>query len=188
MNIFIIVLLLIPILGFSTSNQEFLDALATGSPKIIQQYIDKGEYPNQIDFRTGYSPLLITLIEGNTPAAITLINNKAKINFISEDQHTALIFSAKYGHTKVVDLLIKNSANINFTNDQGSALNYAAKYGFVPIINSLLRAGADINNINIDLHTPLMQASCNGHQKAVQLLLTNNANLSFFDQQGYSAF
>jgi len=74
-----------------------------------------------------------------------------------------LIAAALNNHVHIVEILIKNGANINLTNRNGNtALHLAATYGRADVIRLLLTNGADINITSHSNKTPLdkVKQSC----------------------------
>ena len=85
---------------------------------------------------------------------------------------TLLMFAARYGHERVVELLIQHGAEINLQNSVGdTALMRAAQHGHERVVELLLRHGADINLQNSGGGTALMRAAIGGHERVLELLL-----------------
>lgn len=84
--------------------------------------------------------------------------------------------AAVYGHEIVVDLLLKNGAEINEKDmDQRMALQLAAVYGQERVVQLLLEHGAKIHTRS-DSKTALHIVAGHGHEKVVQLLLKHGAD------------
>ena len=81
------------------------------------------------------------------------------------NKEKAFIRAAKYGHTKVVKLLLSAGADVHAENDY--ALRLAAVYGHTEILKLLLSAGADIHANN---NAALRLAAANGHTDIAKLL------------------
>lgn len=76
------------------------------------------------------------------------ISNGGEINYVDEEyeNETALIVASINNHEDVVELLIKEGADINAqTTDNKSALFYAIENNYKNIIKILLENGADVN-------------------------------------------
>ncbi|MGL4389245.1 MAG: ankyrin repeat domain-containing protein [Brevinema sp.] len=164
---------LIPIITFAnTSNDELLTKIPTASKKEIQQIISRGANINSMDTNTTYSALMIALMEGNSDGANALIELGADINTVSSDNSTPLIFAAKYGHLKTVDLLLAKNPNIEHQNEDGSALHHASANGFLNIVKKIAHP-QNINTPTSNSITPLMYAAYNGHADIVSYLFKN---------------
>jgi ankyrin repeat protein len=105
-------------------------------------------------------PLDVACTRGNMPIAKILIEAKANINRSDgNDKATPLMTAAENNHPTVIELLIKNKANINlqtyasFGRADRTALMYAAKETHPNCIQKLLEANADINKIDCDGNT-----------------------------------
>ena len=59
------------------------------------------------------------------------------------DGETSLLRASYYGHDKLVNLLLKNGANLHAKNDD--ALGWAAKNGHTPVVDLLLKHGANVH-------------------------------------------
>lgn len=89
------------------------------------------------------------------------VNYKANnVNYKGNDQWTALHFASRYGHTKIVKLLLANNASVNAqTILQDTALHWSShanadKIIILDIVKMLIDAGADITLMNSDGETP----------------------------------
>lgn len=73
------------------------------------------------------------------------------------------------GNAKIVELLLRNGANVNHQNEIGkAAIHRAVEYDQDEIVDLLLRYGADVNSTDYYGRTPLYMASRNGNQKIVK--------------------
>lgn len=96
-----------------------------------------------------------------------------------------LILAANYGLNKVVDILLKEGAEINkgFTGDDnfltGMALNLAVKNNHVSTVNFLIGEGADLNKIDSRRNYPLLVAIEGRNLKIIQILLNAGADINY---------
>ncbi|AEM23266.1 ankyrin repeat-containing protein [Brachyspira intermedia PWS/A] len=101
---------------------------------------------------------------------------------------TPLMNAVYNGNTNIINMLLENGADINYTNDSDmTPLIYAAYKGNTNIINTLLENGADINYTNYYGMTALMYAASYNQFEAVKILLENNADTSITDEDGRTA-
>jgi ankyrin repeat protein len=107
-----------------------------------------------------------------------------------EEGNTPLLMSAAIGH-EVVDILIRNGANIEHTNRAGyTALCRAALNGKTDTVRSLLRAKANPKHVTYRMkYTPLCLAANKGHIDVCRLLLgvIDTTNLEHTDSNGNTA-
>ena len=62
------------------------------------------------------------------------------------DGYTPLICAAERGHSKCVELLISNAADVNIYDESGkTAIVYASKNRHMKCVDILEQAGADVN-------------------------------------------
>jgi ankyrin repeat protein len=102
------------------------------------------------------------------------INAKTKLY-----KNTALHFAVRTGDKDIVELLIKNGAEVNSELSTGhTPLMLAVRSGNEEIVNLLLQNGAKINLKNKKDHTPLMLAVRSGNEAIVNLLLQNGAEVT----------
>jgi ankyrin repeat protein len=98
-----------------------------------------------------------------------------------------LVISCTLGHTKVVQLLLENSADVNTTDKDGnSPLHHACSRGHTDVVRLLLKNDANVNAINNEDNTPLYIACRYGHTIVVKLLLENGANVNTTYGKGWS--
>ena len=98
-----------------------------------------------------------------------------------KDGLSTLMFASKYGHIKVIELLLNHGASVNLENYSGqTAIMFAAESGHTDIVDLLIRYGADISTkskIYMNSSTPLSLAAVNGHLDVVELLLDHGAKI-----------
>ncbi|KAI0190010.1 ankyrin repeat-containing domain protein [Xylaria flabelliformis] len=95
------------------------------------------------------------------------------------NNNTPLFKAAGEGRTDIVQLLLKNGANVNSKNIYGyTPLFGPAAGGRADIVRLLLEKGANINSKDDYGNTPLSKAVKHGRIRIVQLLLEKGADLS----------
>jgi ankyrin repeat protein len=104
-------------------------------------------------------------------------------------QQTALMASARKGHTEVVRALVDAGARLEAKDIlDGTALNYACNDGHIGAARVLLAAGADVHTRNKTQQTPLINAAAKGHVAMVSMLIQDSeARLVDKDKIGCTA-
>jgi len=93
--------------------------------------------------KDGFSPLILACYSGNNEMIFFLIENKANINYTSQEG-TALMAATVKGNLDLVALLLKKGANPDLKNKTGiTALMYAVQFKNIDIVKLLLRSGAN---------------------------------------------
>ena len=106
-------------------------------------------------------------------------------------KRTPLHYAADEGHRPVVELLIKNGANVNLKDDETDArgetpLHLAAAKGHVPVVELLIKNGANVNAKDESGRTTLHWVSIEGHKEAAKLLIANGADVNAKDDKRLS--
>ena len=101
---------------------------------------------------------------------------------IDERDHrlrTPLMWSAFYGQTPTVSLLLANGAEVNAEGDEcETALHLAATSGHHDVVKVLLTNGAHVDALDENSCTPLMFAAMQNHPHAVNELLHSGADIT----------
>jgi ankyrin repeat protein len=115
-----------------------------------------------------------------------LILGVETVDLEARDQHkrSALMWAAKTGHEKVVQMLLAKGADVNAQGGYfGNALQAASFGGHDKVVQILLAKGADVNAQGGEYGNALQAASLIGHDKVVEMLLAKGADLNA--QGGY---
>lgn len=138
------------------------------------------------------------------------INAGVDVNYITENNKTALTIAGEKGYVDIAKELISAganlhplliasyngdvnsvntfiSANINTDysdNDGFTSLMMASEKGHVAIVNALILTGADINKINEEGSTALTLASQHGNIEVVDALIAANAKVNYVNNKG----
>ncbi len=136
------------------------------------------------------SPLYYASLVGFEPAITELLYPETSINPPSKQASdlvnavggrlgTALQAAAFGGHETIVQLLLKNNADVNLQSGRfGTALQAASLVGSEKTVRLLLDNGADISLPGGAYTSPLQAASYGGDEKIVKLLLDNGADVN----------
>ncbi len=142
--------------------------------------IDTSEYiQDDIDFN-----LLIASFKAYDSEVLRLLNSGAKINTISDEGLTPLMYAVSGGHFTTVKILTLNGANVNLkAYDRSSPIITASKNGFTDIAEELIRAGASPNDRDASGVTPLMYAAAYNYFVLCDLLLYYGADPNLSDRK-----
>ncbi|CAG9832368.1 unnamed protein product [Diabrotica balteata] len=120
---------------------------------------------------------------GKVSILTLLLKNEKLIKQIDLD--TSLPIAAENGHTAVVELLLKNGANIDSMNSRGlTSLFLAVDYCHTEVVNILIRMGADTSVANEFQDTLLHRAVRNNSKEITLLLIDNGANKEIKNKDG----
>ncbi|XP_067669744.1 putative ankyrin repeat protein RF_0381 [Haliotis asinina] len=102
------------------------------------------------------------------------------------DGRTPMMAAAWNRHSDVVELLVKEDANVTLVDDhKNTVLHYACRGGDIETVEFVISLNAvGINSKGYKTGTPLMVAAQHGHRKVVELLLRNGGNASYVDFVG----
>jgi ankyrin repeat protein len=108
------------------------------------------------------------------------------LNVEDDSGRTELMYTGIHGQNECLQLLIKNSIDVNQVDSTNkTTLNYAIKQHKNNCVKTLLNANASPNCINHG-SIPLAVASRSNNVKAVSLLLDANANIDVNCSKGYT--
>ena len=121
-----------------------------------------------------------------------LVEEGADVNMKGREGRTPMRWAVDAGHKEIVELLIRNGANVNVPDDYGAMLLYitgtkpkaeTAKY--LEIAGILIVNGADVNaNKNRANRTPLHACARYGREEIAELLIANGAIVDAKDIHG----
>ena len=109
-------------------------------------------------------------------------------NDVNERDHhgrTPLMWSASYGQSPTVSLLLRHGANVRAVANEGeTALHFAASSGHHDAIRILINHGAEVDAVDENACTPLMFAAMQNHPHSVNELLLSGADFTKTDVNG----
>jgi len=153
------------------------------------------EYPVYWDlfhpFGPDVTPLMMVSFLGLEAPMQMLLGEQGTVNTDLRDStgRTALLWAAIEGHENVVELLLRNGADVNRQDNCGvTALSLAARKSSVERVSMLLKYGASVSVTDNEGMTALHVASANGNKVTVQLLLEKGASISAKDNMGMTTF
>ncbi|XP_076234737.1 protein fem-1 homolog B isoform X2 [Calliopsis andreniformis] len=166
---------------------------ALNKEKVVTSNEDRVEMPELLVTRVYYAAkdgmaiALYDLLRDQSPEQINRVINQ---KVLEEDGHycTPLIIAARYGHDKVVKILLdkfkpnlEEEGIVKFDGHvikRASALWCAASAGHLTVVKTLVKAGANVNHYNENHSTPLRTACFDGRLDIVRYLIGHNADLN----------
>ena len=110
-----------------------------------------------------------------------LTANKALMNYVRPDGHTALSLACRnHMQAELTLYIIRNGGaeQVNLFNAEGKTpVWYAAKIGWVSVVETLVEFGADVNAYADKLMSPLFHAVWHSIRHMVRFLLENGADV-----------
>ena len=165
-------------------SNDFYKACAFGTIKDVSKLIKQGASVNELDSQ-GYSPLFYAVLGGN-PAAYAECIEKLKTAIIKDsdaDVYEALdCVPPVRSNTKVVEYLLKNSANIQLKDrKERPVFIYAALFSNdVKILSVLKKSGSNIyDTITIQHPSSLLSIACmtNPNPEVIDFLCKEGGNI-----------
>lgn len=137
----------------------FVIAVIHGNVEIVELMLQKGanvNRPSYLDIK--WSPLQLAVKHGHLKVVELLVKHKdIKINQANREGLTPLIIAATSGRVDIVEILLKNSADVHQATSpsgQVTPLSVAKKCSNPKVIEKLLEYGADANTLKSNGITP----------------------------------
>lgn len=118
------------------------------------------------------------------------VENKVNINQSNNKINaTPFMLAAQNGHLKIVELLLKHDAEIDWQDESGmTPLIAAVQNGYLDVVEYLVEHKANVNKQeSIHGKTAIMFAAYNGYMDIVKYLLENGANVNIKSNSGTTA-
>jgi ankyrin repeat protein len=129
----------IEMLGWETTPERFLTAMATGVRPLIELYLDAGAPVNLPDAR-GRTPLLLAMLGQDWALAERLLATGGDFSKADEDGTTPAMAAAAGGHARLLRALIERGARLDTADVRGhTPLHYATAAGQREAVDLLLQ-------------------------------------------------
>lgn len=129
------------LLGWESTTDRYLVALATGHRPLIELYLDAGSPPNLPDAQ-GRTPLLLALLRKDWMLARRLLDDGADAARADENGTTPAMAAALGGHTESLRAILQRGAPVDAADAHGHlALHYAIIGRQHDAVALLLRTG-----------------------------------------------
>lgn len=117
-----------------------------------------------------------------------LLESKANPNSATDKGWTPLHYAAKFGHARIVDLLLEHGDDAKLKLPNGTtALILAAFGGYTETVRLLVNAGSDVNAVDKSGKTAISRAAEWGHTEVVRLLLGAGSDINAASSEGETA-
>jgi ankyrin repeat protein len=183
------------------------EAVSIADEALVDLLLKAGADPN-LGNDDNQTPLMLAARTGSRPIAAKLLKAGARVNEREKyREQTALMWAVAANSPEVVELLIRNGAEVDVraaANDWGNQITsepraqyrnaggltpllFATRFGCLACVKLLLDAGADIDRPTPEGVTPLMNAIDNNNFAIANYLLDRGANPHLFDWWGRTA-
>ena len=187
-------------------------SIESGYNEVFKFLLNNGVNPNSKYISEGGENLSFS---SSLEISKLLIEHGAEVNSKDVYGYTPLIRAVIKDYKDIVELLLKNKANVNArTNDSFTALVYAKSkevaellieyganideklnYGFTPLMLTnnkeiaelLIKHGAKLNEKTEDGKTPLMYALLRSDEEVAQTLIQYGDDINIIDKEGHTA-
>lgn len=166
-------------IDLENGDSPLLIAAGIRDPRFAALLLQAGANPNKPGL-DGYTAMDLAFASGNRLVIAVLARSGAQAaTEWNKNQWTPLEFVIVSGKTDMLDMLIRNAADIDKTDANGwSALHYAIMLGKPALVNKILKKGADINLRDKKEWTPLHFAVLAGRLDILKNLISNGAKVN----------
>lgn len=164
---------------------------------IYEVVVKNGEVVADTKRRSVNGELYDAVSAGQAKKVRELLRKKADVNYSESirlagggyvDEWTPLMTAAISGNLRIVKMLVKSGAWVNYMNSHvANALWLAANGGHLDVVKYLVKHGAYVNNQDKDNITPLMIATISGYTDVVKYLLASSADVNLRHKDGDSS-
>lgn len=154
-------------------DERLILAVRRNQPAEVDVLLAAGANPNadRVKGYAGRPALFHAATFGYVDIAGKLIERGADANYGADrGAVTPLMLAALNGPAAMVELLVRNGADVNAQAAGSTPLTEAARKGDPAVLRVLLEAGADPNVPMLDGSTPVCYAKAHGYGQAAELL------------------
>lgn len=162
-------------------------AALTNKCSLLSRLIEHGAMMDAFD-KDNFSALLYAIVNNYSKAVATLVEHGASLSVNSDRDYIPLNLACQHGNTDIVKTLLSHPPIVNVADAEGLfPIHIAARAGHSELIPLLVSHKFDVNEMDkLNQSTALTYAASEGHWKAVQALLKENADPSILDENGYT--
>ena len=137
--------------------------------------------------KNGIMPIHLAAASGNTYAVEQSLAKGVDVDVVGNV--TPLFMACQEGHIDIVELLIKNNANVNYQDQDPkkmcSPLHMAALNEHVDCVRALLVAGANVNALSKKKYTAVYLAAVKDNVECVRVLINAGADANIANADAY---
>ncbi len=187
--------------AIKSGDKDKVEAMLAANPSLLEARDETGKSPimtaayfQQPEIARSLVDQTVTITVFEAAAAgklkqltLLLAKDPGLANAVAEDGFQPLNLAALFGHSALVEFLLKAGAWVNAPSKNklgATPLNSAAARGYVDIAYALLEAGADPNARQAGEVTPLHSAALTGQIEMIRVLLEHGANLQATNKDG----
>ena len=168
--------------SFAIHAQKLFDAYKSKDYKKLEQLLEKGTDPNQLDKARGL-PLMFDAAWNNDVVVMELLykyGGKVDGEYGTTNV-TFLLAACQQNSFEAVKFLVLKGADVSRKNTKAgnqTPIRFACKTGNVELVSFLLDKGANIEDTPDDKITPIIQAVQRNHYALVMFLIQKGANVN----------
>lgn len=137
-----------------------------------------GASPNLVD-ESGYPVLHLGALSNHPGVVKLLLTHGAEIDAVDGDGLTAMQRALNASRFLTVHALLMHGCSVQVVwPDGGTVLHKLAQADRCHLMDEAIQLGADVHARDKENRTPLMVAASHDHERCVQMLLNNGANLN----------
>jgi ankyrin repeat protein len=156
-------------------------AVQYGATESLELLCQHGANVNFIDSENDkkfWSPIFYALAKSNYESAELLIHYGADLNIVDRQKSTPIFYAMH--DTKLLELLVKNGANLEFSNVYGRTPLFDAVFTGNPHkVELLLNQGVNVDHKDNFGWTPIFYAIEGGNERIITYLLEHCNNLDY---------
>ncbi len=131
-----------------------------------------------------YDELYDAIRKGDSKKVSSIVKSGINLNPLNKNW-TPLMIAVLRKNIDIIEIFLKNGADINFRNNKGQTpLHIASRWGHPEVVDYLIKNGTLIESRDWLSWTPIMWASLRGKTEVVEVLIRNGANVNVRDIDG----
>ena len=161
----------------SVDGTALIAAAASKNLDMVKLLVENGANVNETNYLG--TALTTAVYVSNFDIANYLIANGADVNLPGGDGTNAIVIASKNGEGEMIELLVKNGANVNykFPGTGLTALVFSSASGHLAAVEQLIKGGANVNFKDNSGTTVLDWAMLGNYIEVAKVLIENGASV-----------